>query len=218
MLKPKLQYFGHLMGRTDSLEKTLMLVKIEGRRKRGQQRRRWLDGITDLMDTSLNKLLELVMDREVWHAAVHGVTKSQTRLRDWIEPNLTAPTTLVAQLIKNPPAMWETWVGKIPWRRERPPTPVFWPEEFHGPYSPWDCKELDMTEWLSFHNLIVLNSAGKESACNAGDLGSIPGLGRSPGGGHDNPFHCFCLENLMDRGAWWATVHRVAKSRTRLSD
>ena len=104
------------------------------------------------------------------------------------------------------------------WKKERPPTPVFWPEEFHGPYSPWDCKELDMTERLSLHNLIVLNSAGKESACNAGDLGSIPGLGRSPGGGHDNPFHCFCLENLMDRGAWWATVHRVAKSRTRLSN
>ena len=100
MLELKLQYFGHLMGRTNSLKKTLMLGKIGGWRRRGQQRVRWLNGLTVTRDISLSRIWELVMDREAWRAAVHGVTKSQTRLSDWTELKLLLPSKKLLKLAK----------------------------------------------------------------------------------------------------------------------
>ena len=116
MLKLKLQYFGHLMWRTDSLEKTLMLGKIEGRRRRGRQRMRWLNGIdgwTDSLDMSLGKLQELVRDGEAWRAAVHGVAKSRTRLRDWTDFPLSSELFVFNGSFISTCGQWRTWENEI---------------------------------------------------------------------------------------------------------
>ena len=237
MLKLKLQYFGPLMQRTNSLEKTLMLGKIKGRRRRGRQRMRWLDGIPTSMSMSLSKLRELVMDREAWRAAVHGVTKSQTWLSDWTERMYSLVYSDVKESACNvgdPGSIPESGRSPGVWRGiplqhsslENPMDGGSWWATGHGVTKSARLSDLHFQCILEgIFKDFPGGSIGKVSACNAGDPrlipgypSSIPGSGRSPGRGNGNPLQYACLENSRNRGSWWAKVHRVPKSWTWLNN
>ena len=164
-----------------------MLGGIRGRRRRGRQRMRWLDGITNLMHMSLGELQELVMDREACCVVIHGVTKSQTQLSNWTERNISCFKIKLHIL----------GLGRSPWEGKG------YLLQYSGLENIMDCLVYGVTKswaWLSNFHFYCFpgGSEVKASACNAGDLGSIPGSGRSPGEGNGNPLQDSCLENPID--------------------
>ena len=177
MLKLKLQYFFHLMQRADSLEKTLILGKTEVRRRRGRQRMRWLDSITNSMDMNLHKLQEIVSDKDAQCAAVHRVSE--------LDATWQLNNNMVVLFFLKPPQLFPHWLYQFTL------SPIVYKSSLFS----------------------IGGSDVKESTCNAEDPCSISGLGISPGEGNGHPLQYSYLGNLMDRGAWWTTIHGVTKEQ-----